>query len=93
MTTETQLTHPSEIPLLADCYHVLSGGWSANGFIGRYVNPLGSTDKDETVFGSYCAHGSGSNLLFADKHVAWSAWEQIRKTKSGGPLRFERTEW
>ncbi|MDX9981119.1 MAG: DUF1559 domain-containing protein [Lentisphaeria bacterium] len=91
-TTEGQLKHPSETLVLGDCRSVLSGGWNADGHLPRYINVSGP-DESTANFGSYCGHGNGSNVLYADKHVVWSNWQQLRRTTSGGPIRFTRGEF
>ncbi|MDX9981118.1 MAG: DUF1559 domain-containing protein [Lentisphaeria bacterium] len=91
-TRESQVKHPSEILVLGDCRANLSGGVNTNGHLQRYINALGS-DDDVTKFGTQCAHSSGANILFADKHVSWSNWQQLRRTTSGGPIRFYRGEF
>ena len=94
VTRDTALKHPSEILLLGDCRAVLSGGAtsSGTGFLPRYINVTGGDDV-ESVFGDYCAHSAGGNLLFADKHVAWYNWRQTKRTNMGGPIRFYSDEW
>jgi len=91
-TSEGQLKHPSEILILGDCRHNLSGGQDTNGFLPRFINALGSDDSASN-FGSYCAHSNGANMLYGDKHVSWSNWQQTRRSSSGGPIRFYRSEW
>jgi len=91
-TSESQVTRPSQILLLGDCRDVLSGGQDTDGFLPRYINALG-TDDAVTNYGKYCAHAAGINILYADKHVAWSNWQQVRTYAKGGPVRFYRANW
>jgi prepilin-type N-terminal cleavage/methylation domain-containing protein/prepilin-type processing-associated H-X9-DG protein len=90
-TTETILKHPSEILLLGDCCHVL-GGSNVSGYLNRYINAMGDT-SDVSLFGTRSAHNSGANLLYADKHVDWKNWRQLRYIGSGGDIRYYRSEW
>ena len=92
-TKDGQLSRPSEILLLGDCRQNLSGGpTSGTGFLPRYINAIGS-DDDTAKFGTQCAHSSGANILFADKHVSYSNWQQLKNAAYGGPIRFNRSEW
>jgi len=90
-TSETLMKHPSQINILGDGQHVLSGG-NVNGYIARYINATGGGET-ESNFGKYCAHSAGGNILYSDKHVTWSDWHQVRKLDSGGPIRYYRAEW
>jgi prepilin-type N-terminal cleavage/methylation domain-containing protein/prepilin-type processing-associated H-X9-DG protein len=90
-TSETIVNHPSEINIIGDCWHVLSGGHK-NGYLARYINTM-SGDEDEAKFGNSCPHGSGVNMLYADKHVEWRDWHQTKRLDYGGPIRFYRNEW
>ena len=91
-TTETQTTRTSEILLAGDARHVLGGG-ILDGYLVRYVTVTGGSDTVIADLGNYCAHSSGSNVVYADKHVSWSAWRQLRPTGQGGSIRYYRTEW
>jgi prepilin-type N-terminal cleavage/methylation domain-containing protein/prepilin-type processing-associated H-X9-DG protein len=91
-TSETLLKHPSEILILGDCRHVLSGGANSDGHLPRYINAATNNDTVSN-FGKYCAHPNSVNILFADKHVEAVRWQQVQRTSSGGPIRFYRAEW
>jgi len=91
-TSETQFRYPTEILLLGDCRSPSGSSAYADGIVIRYVNVTGGGDTDVGL-GQYLPHSGGSNILYVDGHVAWSNWQRIRRTSSGGPLRYASTEW
>ena len=89
-TTPVHLKHPADIMVLGDCIHPLGGG-NVNGFLVRYisVNPANYS----VVVGASSPHQRGSQFVYADGHVNWLNWQQVKRTSSGGPIRYYRSEW
>ena len=92
---DSDLKYPAEILLVGDCFASL-GGWDANNLHILYRYACAGTGRPcircgGTVPGNaedYAPHNGGSNICFADGHVKWLRWQQIRRKAYGGAVRY-----
>ena len=99
-----QMTHIAEVLLLGDCRHCL-GGWhpGPEGLLWRYIvirrwlNCRCGSGPDRTLLQQYGdevpPHSGGSNIAFADGHVKWMQWRNIKIKSKGGPIRYRVKEF
>jgi len=89
-TSPIHLKHPADIMVLGDCHHVLGGG-NVNGFLVRYISVQPSNGS--VVIPESSPHSRGSQFTYADGHCDWLPWNQVKRTTSGGKIRYYRSEW
>lgn len=97
----SSIKFPSEFVIWGDCSRAMFQTWGLNEVGGIYSNGVVSRlawpEVDDTnptwatsPIGDERAgrHLKGVVLAFADSHVKWYPWRQIRMARYGGPLRF-----
>jgi prepilin-type N-terminal cleavage/methylation domain-containing protein/prepilin-type processing-associated H-X9-DG protein len=89
--------HPAELFMLGDGRCTVNWGNSNNGIIERIAyaettNAQCNCSGNPTPHNSsYCRHNEGENLAFADGHVKWFKWDNIKDYNYGGPIRMDPT--
>jgi len=96
---DSQLKFPSDSLVLGDCRTNL-GGWSpptSGGMMVRYfavTNTACIVPCCGTFFAALGGHGTihapGGHIAFADGHVEWMHWSQMKREDFGGRLRYYR---
>jgi prepilin-type processing-associated H-X9-DG protein len=100
----SRLSRPAETLVLGDCTSTWIGGyWSASwpdrALLRRVAFASGGAPCGcppaalGTIDEAWCVHNGGSNLGFADGHVKWSKWSNVKTVTGGGPLLYYDTEW
>lgn len=97
----SSIKFPSEFVIWGDCSRAMFQTWGLNEVGGIYSNGIVSRlawpEVDDThptwatsPIGDERAgrHLKGVVLAFADSHIKWYPWRQIRMARYGGPLRF-----
>lgn len=97
----SSIKFPSEFVIWGDCSRAMFQTWGLNEAGGIYSNGVVSRlawpEVDDThptwatsPIGDERAgrHLKGVVLAFADSHIKWYPWRQIRMARYGGPLRF-----
>jgi len=102
-TSLAQWQRPAETVLLGDCRASLTGSWPSStpnspGYIARYIlsnqppsDACGGCGKGinlPAMRDDYTRHTGGSVLAFADGHVKWVKWDQIKMRSYGGTLVY-----
>ena len=101
----SQLKHPAETLVLADCSSTWIGGYWSSGdrpFLRRVAmadGPWGcGCPPQDGQYGpnpdDLARHSGGSNLGFADGHVKWAKWSSCRTIGTpGATIRYYDWEW
>ncbi len=95
-----RLNNPAETLVLADCTSTWIGGYWRSAdrphlrrvAFARGGAPCGCP-PNLTMNEDWTLHLGGSNLAFADGHVKWFHWAQVRTITGGGKIRYYDWEW
>ncbi len=96
---DADLKYPAEILLVGDCFASL-GGWENNNLriLYRYAaagtgHPcIGCGGTVPSNMDDYAPHNGGSNICYADGHVKWIRWSQLKRVRDGGAVRYRPSD-